>query len=177
MSHHQPQKIGVIGIFRYLDDILAAIDEIKLRNDFVGHEVYAPTSYHELMEQAEDIYGPSEVRWFTLVGALMGVTTGFGMPLLLDYDWPLVVGGKSAVFYSLPAYFIFGFELMILFGAIATILGMLVMGRLPNPNARIHDARITDDCFAIYIPQVQPDSEQAKLLKKWGAEEIRSSTK
>ena len=36
------------------------------------------------------------------------------MCLAMDYDWPLVVGGKTAGLYSLPAYVIFGFELMIL---------------------------------------------------------------
>jgi hypothetical protein len=174
MSHEKKEKSGIVAIFKYLDEVCVAVDSIKERPDFSGHEVFAHTSYHELMDRAEHAFGPSQVKWFTLVGALTGVTSGFALPLILDTDWPLVVGGKSAAIYSLPAYFIFGFELMILFGAIATILGMLVLGRLPNPNAQIYDARITDDCFAIFVPDVHVDSEQARMLKQWGAQEVLS---
>lgn len=163
---------GIVAIFQYLDEFCAAIENIEGRPDFHDHEVVSHTSYHELMDIAEKKYGPSEVRWFTLVGALTGVTIGFGMPLFMDYDWPIVTGGKTAGVYSLPAYVIFGFELMILLGAIATITGMLVMGRLPNPRARIFDNRLTDDRFAIFVPNAKPNGEQAQLLSKLGAEEI-----
>lgn len=167
-----PKAGGIVAIFQYLDDVCTVIDKIKDRDDFENHEVLSHTSYHELMHKAEEQYGPSQVRWFTLAGALTGVTTGFGMPLWMDYDWPIVVGGKTAGLYSLPAYFIFGFELMILLGAIATILGMIVLGRLPNPKGRVFDPRITDDRFAVFVPGADLDGQQAELLTKFGAEEI-----
>lgn len=167
---------GVVGIFRYLDDVCSAIKLIEKRDDFRGHEVISHTSYHELIHLAEEKYGPSQVRWFTLVGAVTGVSTGFGMPLWMDYDWPLVVGGKQAGLYSLPAYVVFGFELMILFGAIATILGMFVMGRFPNPKATVLDTRLTDDRFAIFVPGVSLEGAQAKVLKELGADEVYSTT-
>lgn len=163
---------GILAIYKYLDDLTKTLEQIKDKESFSKHVVYSHTSYHELIDIAEEKWGPSQVRWFTLVGALTGVITGFGMCLLMDYDWPIVVGGKSAGIYSLPAYFIFGFELMVLFGAIATIIGMLVMGRLPNPHAKIYDNRLTDDHFAIYLPDTEVESEQAKLFKEFGAIEI-----
>ena len=61
---------------------------------------------------------------------------------------------------------------MVLFGAIATILGMLVMGRMPNPHVHIRDKRTTDDKFAIFVPNKSLESEQAKLLEGWGAQEV-----
>ena len=149
MSSNEKNQKGVIGIYQYLDDFCQAIDEIEKRSDCDGHEIYSYTSYHELMDRAERRWGPSQVRWFTLTGALSGIIAGFGMCLLLDYDWPIVVGGKTPGIYSLPAYVIFGFELMVLIGAIMTIAGMLVMGRIPKPTARIIDKRLTDDFFAI----------------------------
>ncbi len=166
------EKTGILAVFQYLDELTAALERIHGKQDFRGHVVYSPTSYHELMEYAEKVHGPSEVRWFTLVGALTGLFSGFALPLGMDWDWPIVVGGKTAGVYSLPAYFIFGFELMVLFGAIATIAGMLIMGRLPNPNAKIRNTRLTDDRFAIFVPGVALDSEQARLLRQWGAEDI-----
>ena len=168
----EKDKKGIVAIFSYLDHVCEAMDKINDRSDFKGHEVFSPTSYHELIERIENKLGPSEVRWFTLLGALTGVTSGFGMCLLMDYDWPITVGGKLAGIYSLPAYVVFGFELMILLGAIFTILGMLFMGRLPNPHAKILDTRITDDKFAIFIPDASMDGEQARLMKDCGAEEV-----
>lgn len=162
---------GVIAIFRYLDTVCHAIEKIKDRGDFKDHEVFSPTSYHEI-EHASG-FGPSPVRFFTLVGALTGVTSGFALALATDYDWPIVVSGKTPGIYSLPAYVVIGFECMILFGAIATILGMLVMGRIPNPKRKVLDPRTTSDRFAIFVPGAKLDGPQAKLLKEWGAEEVR----
>jgi hypothetical protein len=67
---------------------------------------------------------------------------------------------------------VIGFELTILFGALATIAGILIMGRLPNPKLRILDTRTTDDKFAIYVPGATLDGPQAMLLRELGAEEI-----
>ncbi len=164
------KKEGIVAIFKYLDDTCDAIEKVKGRSDFAGHEVLSPTSYHEI-EHAKG-YGASPVRFFTLTGALLGVCTGFAMPLLMDYDYPLVVGGKTAGLPSLPAYFVFGFELMILFGAIATILAMLFLGRLPDPKKQVYDPRTTDDHFAIYVPGANVDGPQAALLKECGAIEV-----
>lgn len=172
MSSNNSKK-GVVALFQYLDDTCDALDEINKRQDCKGYEVLAPASYHELVERAEHKYGFSQVRWFTMVGAFSGVSAGFGMPLWMDYKWPIVVGGKFAGLYSLPAYFIFGFELMVLFGAIATILGMLVMGRLPNPREKFLDPRITDDHFAIYLPGATLDSDSVAVLKKNGACDVK----
>lgn len=174
MSSDVVTKKGVLAVFKYLDDTCEALKKIKGRPECRQYELYAPASYHELIEVAEDRLGPSQVRWFTLVGALTGVTTGFGMCLVTDYDWPIIVGGKLPGVYSLPAYVIFGFELMILFGAIATILGMLVMGRIPNPNDQVLDKRLSDDHFAIFIPEAGVESEAAKILKTCGACEVKS---
>ncbi len=68
---------------------------------------------------------------------------------------------------------VIGFECTILLGAIATIAGMLVMGRLPNPKANILDTRLTDNRFGIFVPNVDEGSSAAAFLKTCGAEEIK----
>lgn len=170
MSH---KENGVIAMFSYLDVVTDALKKIKDKEDFSNHVVYSHTSYHELIHVAEEKWGPSQVRWFTLTGGLLGFFTGFAMPLVLDWDWPLVVGGKTAGIHSLPPNVIFMFELFVLFGALGTILGMLWMGRLANPKAKIHDPSLTDDKFAIFVPGAHMDGPQAKLLKELGADEVR----
>lgn len=167
------QKSGILALFKHLDTVCHAVEKVKGRQDFKDHEVFSPTSYHEIEHSCG--YAPSPVRWFTFVGAMTGTFTGFALPLLCDWDWPVVVGGKTAGIYSLPAYVVLGFEFTILFGAIATVLGVLVMCRLPNPKATILDKRLTDDMFGIWVPDATVDGPQAKFLKDAGAVEVKAT--
>ena len=162
---------GVLAVFSYLDHLVAAMEKMRGRKDFDGHEVFSPTSYHEIEHAGR--FGSSGVKWFTFFGAMTGTISGFGLCLYTDWDWGIVVGGKSPFLYSLPAYVIIGFELTILLGGIATIFGMLIMGRLPNLDQRILDPRFTDDRFGVFVPHAALDGDQAKLLKECGAEEIK----
>ena len=164
---------GIFASFQYLDHICDAVEKVKDREDCEGHEIYSPTSYHEIEHAAG--YKPSAVRFFTLAGGLTGMCLGFALPLILDYNYPLVVGGKQPGVLSLPAYVIIAFELTILLGAIMTILGILIMGRIPNPKIKILDKRLTDDRFGIFIPNAVVEGPQAKLLKDCGALEVRTA--
>jgi len=164
---------GVVAVFEYLDDFCHVLEKIKDRADFRDAETFSPTSYHEIEHSAG--YKPSAVRFFTLTGALTGTCTGFGLPLLLDWEWPIVTSGKTPGIYSLPAYVVIGFELTILFGVIATVLGVLIMSRLPNPKAKVLDNRITNDRFVVFVPNATADSPQAKFLRECGAQEIKVS--
>ena len=166
-------KQGIFAVFKYLDHVCEAIEKVRDREDCEGHEIFSPTSYHEIEHAAG--FKSSPVRFFTLAGGLTGVCTGFALALVLDYDYPLTVGGKQAGIMSLPAYVIIGFELTILFGALMTILGILIMGRIPNPKIKIMDKRMTDDLFGIFIPGAALDGSQAKLLRDCGAMEVRSA--
>jgi hypothetical protein len=167
---------GILALFDYLDDVENTLEVMKNKPEFADHILYTHTSYHELIHHAEERYGPSQVRWFTLVGALTGATTGFWLPILCDWDFPLVVGGKTPGFYSLPPNVIFIFELFVLLGALCTILGMLWLGRLGNPKARILDNRLMDDKFGIFVPGAKIDGTEAALLKSHGAFEIKKTT-
>ena len=162
---------GILAVYKHLDEVTSAMKSIRSRPEFRDHEVYSPTSYHEIEHAAG--YTDSPVKWFTLFGALSGMTLGFGMCLAMDYDWPLVVGGKTAGIYSLPAYVVIGFEMTILLGAIFTIIGMLVMCKVPNIKATVLDTRLSDDYFGIFVPGASVDGEEASHLKGFGATEIK----
>jgi hypothetical protein len=164
---------GVLAIFRYLDTFCSALERVRDRGDFRGFEAFTPTSYHEV--EVAGGHRPSPVRYFTLIGGLTGMTCGFLLALATDWNWPIVVGGKTPGVPSLPAYVVIGFECTILFGAIATIAGMLIMGRIPNPRRRVLDPRLTDDRFGIFIPGAKLEGPQAQLLRECGAEEVRAT--
>ena len=72
----------------------------------------------------------SKVRYFALVGAASGTVTGFAFTILTSLSWPLIVGGKPIV--SIPPFIIIAFALTILFGALSTFAGFLLLSRLPS---------------------------------------------
>jgi len=74
----------------------------------------------------------SKVRFFALIGAASGTVTGFAFTILTSLSWPLIVGGKPIV--SVPPFLIIAFALTILFGALSTFAGFLLMSRLPSPS-------------------------------------------
>lgn len=166
LIREKPPRQGIYALYEYLDDTLAVIARLRADRNEPQFDVFTPTYYHELEEALG--YKPSGVRWFTLTGGLLGVTLGFALCLLTDYDWPLVVGGKTAGVYSLPAYVVIGFEMTILLGAMATILGMLWLGKVPNPKGQIYNTATTDDRFGIFVYDVAADSEIARLLQEKG---------
>lgn len=72
----------------------------------------------------------SKVRFFALLGAAGGTVTGLAFTILTALSWPLVIGGKPVV--SLPPFIIIAFALTILFGALSTFAGFLLLSRLPS---------------------------------------------
>jgi hypothetical protein len=72
----------------------------------------------------------SPVKWFTLVGAVTGVSAGFGLTIYTVLHWPLMTGGKPII--SIPAFIIIAFELTILLGGIFSFLGFVLLSRLPS---------------------------------------------
>jgi hypothetical protein len=67
------------------------------------------------------------------------------------------------------------FELMILFGGIATLIGLVTLGRLPQfrPSAP-YDPRFTQDRFGVAVHcAAERAASVREILRQAGAEEIR----
>ncbi len=108
--------------------------------------IYTPYPVHEVDEILKE--KPSGVRIFTLLGALTGTITGFAFTIFTVLHWPLIVGGKPLV--SIPAFVIIAFELTILFGALSTMLGFLLISGLPSIK-RIFSPEEFNSKFVIQI--------------------------
>lgn len=80
---------------------------------------------------------PSGVRAFALFGGLLGAFTGYWFTSWTALDWPLIIGGKPVV--SIPAYTIIAFELMVLFGALFSFFGFVLLSRMPAVRTIISD--------------------------------------
>jgi hypothetical protein len=74
----------------------------------------------------------SPLRFFTLVGALTGLASGFALTIFTVLDWPIITGGKPLI--SLPPFIIIAFALTILLGSLASFVGFLILARLPSPK-------------------------------------------
>lgn len=161
---------GIVGVFREVDSVVDAIG--ALRKERPGEmTVYSPTPRHEL-DHALD-HGPSVVRRFTLFGGLFGATCGYWIAIWASDYWPLVVGGKPVA--SWVPYTIFGFEVMVLFGALSTVAGLFINARVPRLTMTVgYDPRFSDDSFGIWV-ECPPDKLRRveDLLRQHGAVEVR----
>ena len=168
----------LLGVF---DDGAAAARAITRLGDggLVGVTAYAPAPHHDIEAALDEPVSP--VRTFTLVGALLGCASGFALPIATVRDWPLITGGKALI--SIPPFVVIAFELTILFGALAGMLGFLTLSRLPRlpglsrqPTGLVSDPRFSHDRFGVLVPcdsDAQADAARA-ALDAAGALEIRS---
>lgn len=162
---------GIVGIFPKLDDTVDAIHALKKAR--LGEvTVYSPTPRHELEHAIHA--GPSVVRRFTLIGGLLGCTFGYWIAIWASDYWPMVVGGKPIA--SWVPYTIFGFEVMVLFGGLSTVLGLFIQSRIPRLSMTVgYDPRFSGGNYGIWV-ECQPDRarDAEAMLRQHGAVEVRS---
>jgi hypothetical protein len=104
---------------------------------------------HPVLHAEELLAMPqSDVRRFVLVGGICGVATGYLFPSLTALDWTLFVGNKPLV--GIPPYTVIAFELMVLFGGLSGMLGLLWTARMPGVRTIISDDVFSDQ-FEIYV--------------------------
>jgi molybdopterin-containing oxidoreductase family membrane subunit len=83
----------------------------------------------------------------------------------------VVVGGKPIP--SFLPYIVIMFELTVLFGALATVTGLIVHSIL-NRRKAAFDGHFTDDQIGVFVPcPVERRDAVQGLLKTSGAEEVR----
>jgi hypothetical protein len=87
---------------------------------------------------------------FTLIGGLTGAATGFAFTIFSVQDWPLITGGKPLL--SIPAFVVIAFELTILFGVLATVIGVFLNMRIPDIRSKVvYDPEFSSGRFGVYV--------------------------
>ena len=115
-------------------------------------DAYAPFPVEGLPEAVG--FRWNRVALCTLLGGITGGIGGYFMQwYAMAIDYPINIGGRP--FNSIPSFIPITFELTILCGALATILGMLALNGLPRPHHPIFNApdfeRATTDRFFLCI--------------------------
>ena len=152
---------SILASYEYLDSTVDAIEALKKAG--FQPKAYAPYPDHHI-EHALG-YGRSPVRVWTLVGGLTGAATGLAFTTWTSLDWPLVVGGKPIV--SVPPYIIIVFELMVLFGALSTIIGLFVLSRLPNLKPTVlYDPEFSAGRFGVFVEAEGARLDEARRILK-----------
>lgn len=163
---------SVLGVFAHVDTTLEAIRKLRDKG-FSELTVYTPVPVEEIEEEIEKVRPLSKVRLFTVIGGLTGTVTGFFLTIWSSLKWELVTGGKHPV--SFPPFIIIAFELTILFGGLATLVAVLVLGRLPKLKPSVtYDPRFTVDRFGVAVTCPAETADLVRsLLTAAGAEEVR----
>ncbi len=167
MSGHGHSMIGFYG---EVDTLLAAVKEIRARGLGEVHTI-SPVPIHGIDEALGAKTSP--VRLFTLAGGLLGLIVGWALPIGFALHYPLIVGGKPLL--SLTPFGVIAYICTILFGALATVFGMLINARLPRiVVGRGYDPRLTGNRFGLQVIASQDRLEEVKdALYSLGAEEVK----
>jgi len=161
---------GILASFEHVDAAVHTIEDLRAAG-ITELRAYAPYPDHHLEEALG--YKASPVRVFTLVGGLSGAAAGFGLTTFASLDWPLVTGGKPIL--SEPAYVVIAFELTVLFGALATVIGLFINARIPKTAPMIiYDPEFSAGRYGVYV---QPGGgrldEARKIVQAHEPTEIR----
>lgn len=159
-THLATQHMSLLASYEYLDSTVDAIEGLR-KSGFKAVQAYAPYPDHHI--EAALGYGQSPVRVFTLVGGLTGTATGFAFASWASVDWPLVVGGKPVV--AIPAYVIIAFELTILFGALATIIGLFINSKLPDLKPSVtYDPEFSSGRYGVLVETTPERADEARRI-------------
>jgi hypothetical protein len=154
-------KHRIKAVFSDYAAFLNALTCLAQKKD-VDFEVFSPMPLHDV----EKIFPqkPSGVRWFTFLGGIIGLSIGFGFPIYTVLQWPLITGGKPVV--TIQTFIIIAFELLILFGAIFTLLGLLFHAKLPRQNLSNYDVRFSENSFGMIILADKSATEELRAILK-----------
>jgi hypothetical protein len=160
-----------LGVFGEVDTAVRAIEELRA-SGMTDLETYSPLPQHELEHALHRTQSP--IRMFTLVGGLTGVATGFALPIWTSLDWPLVTGGMPII--AIPAFVVPAFELMILFGALSTVIGLFINARLgPSGKGLAYHPSFSAGSFGVLVDAPSGKGAEARrILEAAGAVEIQA---
>jgi mono/diheme cytochrome c family protein len=169
MSDHKPQETssapelhGILAEYDTPDQLIEASHKVR-KAGYEKWDTYSPFPVHGI-DEAMGIK-MTILPWFTLCAGLTGLATAILMQWWMNaYDYPWLISGKPT--WSIPANVPIMFELTVLFSAITTLVGMLMLNNLPHPSHPLdlvkRFGRVTDDKFFLLIQSADPKFDEGE---------------
>lgn len=169
------RHFAVLARYQSPGELLRACERVRDAR-YTRWDAHSPFPVHGL-ERAMGLR-PSILPWFVLAAALGGALGGFGLQAWVHADaYPLTISGKPL--FAWPAYMPVTFELGVLGGALAAVLGLFGLSQLPTPHHPLFNSetfeRAGDDGFFISIECWDPmfDVEETqRFLRGTGASSV-----
>ena len=162
---------NIFALFQYEDDFIKAAKSLKAAG-FNELTLMSPIR----LEEAEEVVGldKSNVRYFSLTGAILGAFTGFTLAVACALVFILPTGGRAII--AVPPFLVITYEVTILFGVIATLLGFHFVSGLPAWRDKPYNDVTNVDRFSILVePEAGTDLATAEqILRDAGAEDVKS---
>jgi hypothetical protein len=153
---------GVFSVYAHIDELLRGIAILR-ESGVKEFQVFSPVPHHAISHALGG--KPSPVRVFTLIGGLTGLAIGWAITLGPLGNFSIHVGGKPLA--SIPPFAVVAYICTILFGAIATLIGMIVNTRLPQMQlTEGYDERLSSDHFGIQVRCDPGDRERVSRILK-----------
>jgi hypothetical protein len=161
---------NALGLFAAPDAAIAAAGKLKGAG-FEQPVLLSPVP----LDGVEAALGPkrSVIKRFSFFGAIFGGVGGFTLAAGTAVLYLHPTGGRPII--TFPPYLIITYEMTILFGILATVLGFLISSRLPAVRNRVYVPEAAVDRFAVTVAcTAAADLERAsEILRDAGAEEVR----
>jgi hypothetical protein len=139
-------------LFDNKDEFLSHLEQLIAKG--VSKEKIRTKTPYYLPEVEKLLYSsPGMLRFFTLIGALIGFVAGFALTIYTVLSWPMITGGKPLI--SIPAFLIIAYTLTILFGSLASFFGFLVLARLPKIRKMIPPSEEHGNKFVITVDNTE----------------------
>lgn len=173
MAKEQPKLYGLLAKFDTSEDLVSAAKRVA-QAGYRRFDAYTPYPVEEL-DRAMRLKS-SPLPYVILIGAILGGVGGFFMQTYATVvDLPLNIGGRPL--FSWPAYIPITFELTVLIGAVAGILGLFAITRFPQPYHPVFNSEDfvehgSTDCFYLDIEANDPsfDLERTRqFMQELGA--------
>ena len=161
---------GIMGIFKYEDELIDAARQLK-DSGFEDVTYLTPVPLEPLLET---VHGPrkSQVRRFSLTGAIIGAVSGFALAAGTALVFITPTGGRPII--TFPPFLVITYEMTILLGVLFTLLGFHVVSGLPAWRDKPYDERFNVDRFGVLVPcSGERRGAAREIIEGAGAEQVK----
>lgn len=156
---------GFLAEFGDGESLLAVVRHLR-EEGFRRMDAFTPFPVEGLAEELG--FRKTGLPRIVFAGGVLGAVGGYLMQYWLNVrDYPINVGGRPL--HSAPMFLVVAFELTILVAALAAVLGMLALNRLPMPYHPVFNvpafALASTDRFFLVVEAADPRFDRDRLRR------------